>query len=153
MRCTDHAVCRFGRADRRIKMPTKSTHPLNFSINKLFYFFSHLKRETAHEAETLVVRITFLQFEAPQRQMQIFCIAQKATLARDIGGMLLSPLQINQARTFSTVTNASNTNLLQFPHGGNVVLELVQAPECGDSQLGVLNPHLQLSALLLVVRV
>lgn len=34
------------------------------------------------------------------------------------------------------------TNLLEFPHGCNVVLELVQAPEGGDPQLFVLNPHL-----------
>lgn len=85
--------------------------------------------------------------------MQIFCIVLKTMEAQDWRGMLLLPLQVNQITTFNTVTNASNTNLLQFPHGGNVVLELVQAPECGDSQLCVLNPHLQLTPLLLVVRV
>lgn len=47
----------------------------------------------------------------------------------------------------------NNTNLLQFPHGSHVVLELVQAPECGDSQLCVLNPHLQLTSLLQVLSI
>lgn len=59
--------------------------------------------------------------------------------------------QLNKQHLKSS--NASHTNLLQFPHGGNVVLELIQTPEGGDSQLCVLNTHLQLSALLLVVGV
>lgn len=66
------------------------------------------------------------------------------------GGAVAS---LNKPTNIETIKEASNTNLFQFPHSGNVVLELIQTPECGDSQLCVLDPHLQLSPLFRVVRV
>jgi hypothetical protein len=37
------------------------------------------------------------------------------------------------------------TDLVEFPHGGQVALEFLQTPEGGDAQFGVLHLDLQLS--------
>lgn len=37
----------------------------------------------------------------------------------------------------------NKSDLLELPHGGHVVLELVQTPESGDSQFCVLNSNLE----------
>lgn len=97
-------------------------------------------------------KITFLEFKVSHRLMPMFELFQK--LRRLVTGGDVAVASSNQPnKGHLNSENVSNTNLLQFPHGGNVVLELIQTPECGDSQLCVLNPHLQLAPPLLVVGV